>query len=57
MKLSEIKPFIRFAEKVQYKMQGSPVEVTDARLFYVLDGESILLAEGKRHVLQKSTLV
>ena len=57
MKLSEIKPYIRFAEKVQYKMQGRPVEVTDARIFYVLDGDSVLLAEGKRYTLQKSTMV
>lgn len=56
MKLSEIKPFIRFAEKVQYKMEGNPVEVTDARLFFVLEGAAELLSEGKKHALQKSTL-
>ena len=47
MTLSELNPFLRFSAEMLYDaaFNGSPVRVSDCRLFSVLDGTALLISE------------
>jgi AraC-like DNA-binding protein len=51
MLFSEVSPFIRFAEIIHYRTTGSPVNVRDCRIFYVLSGEAELTIDSQTYTL------
>ena len=56
MKLGDINPFIRFTGQVTYTAKNRPVYVKDCRLFYILDGNGEILANGQSFELKKNVL-
>ena len=42
MKICDINPHIRFAAKIHYTSPGTPVKVTDCRIFYTMQGSAKL---------------
>ena len=58
MTLSELNPFLRFSAEMLYDaaFNGSPVRVSDCRLFSVLDGTALLTIDGKHYILAPGCL-
>ena len=58
MTLSELNPFLRFSAEMLYDaaFNGSPVRVSDCRLFSVLDGTALLTIDGKEYRLMPGCL-
>ena len=56
MRYSEVVPFIRFAEILQYESVGVPVCVMDCRIFYILSGSAQLHIGGEVYYLKPHTV-
>lgn len=56
MKLCEINPYIRFAEKIYFKRKPAQFNVFDCRIFSVVSGEVEIEIENFRYVLKKGDL-
>lgn len=56
MKLSEINPFIRFAEKIYFKRKPAQFNVFDCRIFLVVSGQVEIEIENCHFVLNKNDL-
>ncbi|MBQ3553187.1 MAG: helix-turn-helix transcriptional regulator [Clostridia bacterium] len=56
---SKIKPFLRFVRFLNIDSTSKFVPVTpyDARLFFVLDGNGIIMADGKTYTLKKHSVI
>lgn len=52
MDLSNINPYIRFAEQIKYTGEGSEVIVGDCRIFYVTGGSGEIIAKNQTYGLQ-----
>ncbi len=59
MKLSDIRPFVRYARYITLSNGESyPTSVAgDARLFFTLDGEGEIIAGGEKYNMEKGTLL
>ena len=57
MKLCEINPYIRFAEKIYFKRKPAQFNVFDCRIFSVVSGEVEIEIENFRYVLKKGVLL
>ena len=56
MKLCEINPYIRFAEKIYFKRKPAEFNVFDCRIFLVVSGEVEIEIESTNYVLKKGDL-
>lgn len=56
MKLIEINPFIRFATKITYHGDNTPVIARDCRIFYLLSGTLNINIDDENYVLEKNAL-
>lgn len=56
MKLCEINPYIRFAEKIYFKRSPALFNVFDCRIFLVVSGEIEVKIENNQHILKKGDL-
>lgn len=58
MTLSDLNPFLRFSAEMLYDVvyNGSPVRVSDCRLFSVLDGSATLSIDGMQYTLTPGCL-
>ena len=57
MRLSEINPYIRFAEEINYRsLSKTKVFVRDCRMFYILSGEGELIINNQTFKLEKKSL-
>lgn len=56
MKLSEINPFIRFAEKIYFKRKPAQFNVFDYRIFLVVSGQVEIEIENCHFVLNKNDM-
>lgn len=56
MKLGDINPHIRFAQRICYGVRERTVYVRDCRLFYVIDGNAQILLDGMCYPLKAHTL-
>ena len=55
----QIKPFLRFVRflNIDKMSKFSPVTPYDARLFYVLDGKGVVMANNKTYTMKKHSLI
>ena len=56
MKLCDINPHIRFAAKIHYTSPGTPVKVTDCRIFYTIQGSAKLRIANRIYDLLPNSL-
>ena len=57
MKITELSPKIRFADKLEYTASRSVSKTYDSRLIYVTSGEGYFTLEGTRHKVSQGTLI
>lgn len=56
MHLSEVNPYIRFAERIRYRSAGQTVIVQDCRVFYILSGSGTIEISGQIHELKEDAV-
>lgn len=59
MKFSQIRPFVRYARYMTLsKNEGyAPMRPCDARLFFTLDGEGVIEADGSEYTMKKGSVL
>ncbi len=57
MKLSQVSPAIRFADRLLYAGERRMSKTYDCRLLYILEGEGEIYLDGAVHLLRPGTLV
>lgn len=56
MNFNEVNPYIRFAERIQYRSAGQTVIVQDCRIFYILSGSGTIEISGRIYVLKEDAI-
>ncbi len=56
MQISEINPFVRFAQNIFYKSDNNPAYVQDCRLFYILSGVADIFIENQHYKLMPNSV-
>lgn len=56
MQMSDINPFVRFAQNIFYKAYDNPVYVQDCRMFYILSGTGDIFIKNQHYKLLPNTV-